>query len=169
VPVVVVRPAVRADAPAIVEIYRAAFPASCPPGTPPEVIDAHLTREADAELVEEQICGECFEVFVGSTGGAIAGFATAELVVASEQPRTIVLLKLYVGAEARGTGLAAGLLRAVLDAGRVRGALHARLGISGNNARAIRFYAKTGFRPAGSRRFLLGDDLRDDLTMALNL
>ena len=81
----------------------------------------------------------------------------------------VELLKLYVAAETRRPGLAAGLLRAVLDAGIARGARRALLGVIDENARAVRFYLSSGFHRCGSRRFLLRDEPRYDLTMVLQL
>jgi ribosomal protein S18 acetylase RimI-like enzyme len=43
------------------------------------------------------------------------------------------------------------------------------LGVNNENARAQRFYAKSGFEKVGSKRFLMGDAYEDDFVMERSL
>jgi ribosomal protein S18 acetylase RimI-like enzyme len=53
----------------------------------------------------------------------------------------------------------------VNDIARAEGAETVWLGVWCENARAIRFYEKHGFRDVGSHSFLLGTDLQTDRVM----
>ena len=164
-----VREAVPDDATAIAQIAEAAFPLSCPIDTPPQLIAAHVEREFQPEAIEEQICGQCLEVFVGPADARLEGFVIAEIVVAPDEPRTLEVHRLHVLPNAHGTGLAAALLEAALNAGRSRGARRALLGVSGENIPEIRFYQQHGFKSVGGRCLLLGDQTLNDVTMACEL
>ena len=64
--------------------------------------------------------------------------------------------------EARGTGAAAALLAAGLDAMREHRLTHAWLGTSVANHRANAFYEKVGFRRVGARRFMVAGTPEED-------
>ena len=74
----------------------------------------------------------------------------------------IELSKFYTRARAHGTGVAAPLMAAAIDAATTTGAETMWLGVNEQNARAIRFYEKHGFGRVGRKRFRVGDRLEDD-------
>jgi ribosomal protein S18 acetylase RimI-like enzyme len=61
----------------------------------------------------------------------------------------IFLVSVWVHPDARGTGSAEALVRAVLDWAAARGATDAWLHVGRHNERARRFYEKIGFRATG--------------------
>ena len=73
----------------------------------------------------------------------------------------VYIQDLYVTPKARGTGLARALLAAVMRH-QGWGAQFMTLGVSPENAAAIRFYAKTGFTQRGYEMMILeGSPLKD--------
>jgi GNAT superfamily N-acetyltransferase len=75
---------------------------------------------------------------------------------------TIELSKCYVLPEHHGAGVATGLMAASIEAARARGAAAVWLGVNQQNARANRFYEKSGFVRVGMKKFLVGERWEDD-------
>ena len=75
---------------------------------------------------------------------------------------TVELSKVYVMPEQHGAGVAAALMDASVAAARETGAVSVWLGVNTQNARANRFYDKSGFRIVGAKKFRLGDVDEDD-------
>ena len=82
---------------------------------------------------------------------------------------TVELSKVYLLAEAHGTGASAALMRHSVEVARERGAASVWLGVNQLNARANRFYEKSGFEKVGTKRFLVGGKLEDDFVRELEL
>jgi len=77
----------------------------------------------------------------------------------------IELLRFYVDPAWQGRGVAQSLMDAVVAEATTRGAKTVWLGVWERNPRAIAFYAKSGFRDAGSQPFVLGTDRQTDRIM----
>lgn len=173
----VVRPAVAADAPSLAAVAAATFPLACPP---------HTTDEAKADFIATHLSEANFDdyladperdVLVAEVDGRAVGYT---MLVAGE-PRdpdvsaaitvrpTIELSKVYVLPEAHGTGVAAELMSASLAVARGRDAAGVWLGVNQENARANRFYEKSGFALVGTKRFLVGGRYEDDYVRELVL
>jgi GNAT superfamily N-acetyltransferase len=162
------------DAGLLHDLAARTFGLACPPGTLPSDIDAfiakHLSREsfldylADPErilLIAEQD-GEPvgYSMLVG---GPIADAGVATTVASSAGGRgSIELSKFYLAPERHGSGVAAALMAATLEAAAGTGAGVCWLGVNQRNERAARFYAKQGFDVIGVKRFLVGDQWHDD-------
>lgn len=78
----------------------------------------------------------------------------------------IELSKFYTRADEHGGGIAAPLMAATLEAARASGAVACWLGVNEENARAIRFYEKQGFRKAGRKHFTVGGRVENDWVLA---
>ena len=78
------------------------------------------------------------------------------------QERPVEIYRFYVDRSAHGTGVAAELMIAAIDAARDLGGAHVWLGVWERNARALAFYAKSGFRDIGVQIFQLGTDRQTD-------
>jgi tRNA (guanine37-N1)-methyltransferase len=78
---------------------------------------------------------------------------------------TAELSKLYVLPDRRGGGIAAQLMAHSLAAARDAGAVGVWLGVNQLNARAIRFYEKSGFARVGEKRFRVGAGLEHDFVL----
>ena len=106
--------------------------------------------------------------WIAELGGAPIGYALLkqpELEAAREGD--VELKKIYVLSRFHGTGIARALFDAALKGS--KGFERLLLGVKDDNNRAIAFYSKMGFEQIGTRRFPVGDQLYDDLVMALVL
>ena len=177
-----IRTAGATDAAALAELAAATFALACPPHTTAEAIAVFL-RDVLAEgnfhaylanpdrliLVAEEPVepGEPGEpgVLLGYTMLVFAEPTDADVRAAIGIRPTAELSKCYLRAEAHGTGAAAALMTATLDAARERGATGSWLGVNQENARAIRFYEKNGFVTVGEKRFLVGERYEDDYVL----
>ncbi|MDB5695653.1 MAG: family N-acetyltransferase [Sphingomonas bacterium] len=81
----------------------------------------------------------------------------------------IELRRIYTLAAAHGTGLGPALMSAVLKEARGRGHARLLLGVHPDNARARRFYERTGFHVIGKRTFSVGASRFTDPIYALDL
>jgi GNAT superfamily N-acetyltransferase len=63
----------------------------------------------------------------------------------ADDPATVFLVGMWVSAELRGTGVAAELVRHVVDWARAHRAARVALSVEGENVRAARLYEKCGF------------------------
>lgn len=93
----------------------------------------------------------------------VMGEPTDEDVAATITVRpTSELSKVYVHPDAHGGGIAGQLVEATVAEAASRGAAAVWLGVNQENARANRFYEKSGFVRIGVKRFLVGDRYEDD-------
>lgn len=98
----------------------------------------------------------------------VAGDPTdADVAAAITTRPTAELSKCYVMPGHHGAGVASALMTMTLDAARSRGAAAVWLGVNEENAKAQRFYAKSGFSPVGRKRFLVGDAYEHDFVLEL--
>jgi ribosomal protein S18 acetylase RimI-like enzyme len=77
----------------------------------------------------------------------------------------VELSKMYVLPAHHGSGVAAALMDAALDAAAGWAAECVWLGVNQENQRAQRFYSKHGFTVSGNRSFRLGDHAESDYVM----
>ena len=84
-------------------------------------------------------------------------------------PAPVRLAKLYVVADALGTGVGAALMNAGIGWARSFGHETLWLGVWEHNHRAIAFYRRWGFVPVGTEGFGLGTDDQTDLVMQRSL
>lgn len=75
------------------------------------------------------------------------------------------LSKCYVHPDHHGLGAAAELMHASIESAAAAGSAGIWLGVNSENARAIRFYEKSGFRRIGTKSFRLGSTVENDLVM----
>jgi ribosomal protein S18 acetylase RimI-like enzyme len=78
---------------------------------------------------------------------------------------SVEVSKCYVHPEHHGLGAAAELMHATLQAAADAGGAGAWLGVNSQNARAIRFYEKSGFRKVGTKSFQLGSTVEHDFVL----
>ena len=79
-----------------------------------------------------------------------------------DERTSVELSKFYLLAETHGSGIAAELMLATLDAAAGTGATSCWLGVNQENVRAAKFYAKNAFEVVGTKRFLVGEQWHDD-------
>jgi ribosomal protein S18 acetylase RimI-like enzyme len=165
-----IRQATPADVDALAFVAAVTFPLACPP---------HTTREAAATFVIEHLGPDSFADYLSDPNRALLvaeddgtpigytmvvfGLPSDPDVAAAVTIRpTSELSKCYVIPGYHGQGVSRRLMEASLDAARARGAAGMWLGVNEENARAQRFYAKSGFERVGSKRFLVGENWEDD-------
>lgn len=166
-----IRTAVPADSAALAQIAAVTFPLACPPSTTAESIADFIAQNLSEQSFSDYLADPTRELLLASVDGEIVGYTmiifgepTDPDVVAAVSIRpTAELSKVYVAEGHHGAGVAQSLVEASAEVGRVRGALGMWLGVNNENARANRFYEKSGFAEVGTKRFFLGDHYEDDL------
>jgi ribosomal protein S18 acetylase RimI-like enzyme len=166
------QPAIRvaraADAAALAEFGERTFRAAFEADNRREDIDAYVTATYTPGRVRADLADPARITLVVESGGVLAAFAqlregAAPACVGGAAP--IELLRFYVDPAWQGRGVAQSLMDAVVAAATTRGAKTVWLGVWERNPRAIAFYAKSGFRDAGSQPFVLGTDRQTDRIM----
>jgi diamine N-acetyltransferase len=179
VPEISIRSASPSDAAALAELAAETFPLACPPHTTAEAIAAFIAEHFTAARFEEYLGDPRRTLLVAEEPGSrrligyamlIAGEpADADAAAAVARRPTIELSKFYTRASAHGSGVAAPLMAATLDAASALGAVSAWLGVNEENARAIRFYEKHGFARVGRKHFTVGGRMEDDWVLERSL
>ena len=158
------------DAAALATLAAATFPLACPPDASPAAIaDFIATQLAEANFAR-YLADPARQILIAELDGLPSGYTMLvfaeptdpDVLAAITARPTAELSKCYVLASAHGTGLAAELMAATLEAARARGAAGVWLGVNNENAKANRFYEKSGFARVGDKRFLLGDRWEED-------
>jgi ribosomal protein S18 acetylase RimI-like enzyme len=161
------RRATTADADAIARLAARTFPLACPPHTPPSAITAHIANELNAARFMEYMRTSEFYVVDGENGIAgytMLAFDGPPLDVDWERP--LEVKRIYVDAAAHGSGIAGALMGHAVDRARRGGHDWIWLGTNEENARALRFYDKYGFRVVGRRTFSVADSVECDYVLA---
>jgi len=81
-------------------------------------------------------------------------------------PNDIELRRIYTLSRLHGSGLGQALMVRALEDARVLAKRRVLLGVYGGNLRARAFYERQGFTPVGTRQFLVGETLHDDMVYA---
>lgn len=160
-----------ADAAALHALAALTFPLACPPHTTAESVAAHVARHLSAERFAGYLADPRHVLIVADDAGLLVGYTMVvagepgdpEVAAAVTVRPTAELSKCYVHPDHLGSGLAAALVDRTVDVARQLGAAAVCLGVNAQNARANRFYDKCGFVVVGTRRFVVGDQVEDDL------
>ncbi len=134
------RPATDADAPAIATIWHLGWRDGHLGNVPDELLAARTT-ESFAKRAAERTG----DTTVAEVDGAVAGFV---MVVDDE------VEQVYVAAEHRGSGIAGALLAEAERQVRAAGHARAWLAVVAGNARARRFYERSGWTDDGAFEYL---------------
>jgi GNAT superfamily N-acetyltransferase len=115
--------------------------------------EAAFTDDAWNERARRGASGAEGITFVAELEGRWVGIATglSNDPDAPDDPRP-VLVGMFVGPEARGRGIGADLVNAVVDWARQRRAEGLCLWVTSTNAPAIAMYVRCGFQDSGARR-----------------
>ena len=106
----------------------------------PETWAARLARSATSGIDH---------ALAADVRGQVVGLAWAK--VDAHDPTIVNLFQMWVAPEARGQGVAGGLLDEAVRWARARGALVMQLGVNCENDAALRLYARAGFSDTGLR------------------
>lgn len=176
-PVAPVRRATTEDAVALSGVAAATFALACPPGMPPTSVQRFIDDNLTPARFEEYVADTGRAVLVAQQDGQVVGYAMlvhgepydADVRAVVRHLPTTELSKIYVLPNAHGGGVAGRLLDAALEVARGIGAAGVWLGTNQANARAQRFYEKSGFEKVGTKRFWVGDHYEDDFVYELAL
>ncbi|TLM87143.1 GNAT family N-acetyltransferase [Pseudarthrobacter sp. NamE5] len=168
-----IRQATTDDAGALAELAAVTFPLACPPSTSPEDIAVHLANTLSEVHFRKYLGDPDVTVLVVDADGGLRGYSllvnrpAADPDVSSVLTRTpsVELSKCYVHPGHHGVGAAAELMQASLQAAAAAGGAGIWLGVNSQNARAIRFYKKSGFRKVGTKSFQLGSTVEHDFVL----
>jgi ribosomal protein S18 acetylase RimI-like enzyme len=172
-----VRAATAADAAELARIAAMTFPLACPPSSTAIRQADHIARWLSRERFAQYAADPQRLVLLAEVDGEGAGYTMlvfgepedADVLASLRITPTAELSKCYVLPDHHGQGVASALMDASLTAARARGVAGVWLGVNNENARAQRFYAKSGFETVGSKRFLMGDAYEDDFVMERSL
>ncbi len=168
-----IRTATADDAGRLAGLAAVTFPLACPPESSPADIAAHLAATLSEANFRVYLADPDVTVLVIDADGGLRGYSLLAArpvrdpdvaAVLTELPCT-ELSKCYVHPDYHGLGAAAELMRASIDAAESAGARGLWLGVNNQNARAIRFYEKSGFRKVGTKSFTLGTTVEHDFVM----
>ena len=167
-----IRPAVAADADGLARLAGVTFPLACTPQTPPEFLATYVATRLDPDSFRRHVDDPASTVLLAELDAEsdpvgytvlIAGEPEDEDVARSIRFRpTVVLERCYVHPDHHGSGVAARLMAATIEAATESGAAGVWLGVSEENDRANAFYARHGFDVVGRKRFHIGDTWEDD-------
>ncbi|MET1086183.1 MAG: GNAT family N-acetyltransferase [Arthrobacter sp.] len=168
-----IRRATADDAGPLADLAAVTFPLACPPSSSPEDIEAHLANSLSEGHFEAYLADPDVTVLVIDADGDLRGYSLLvnrpardpDVVSALGILPSVELSKCYVHPEHHGLGAAAELMHASLDAAAAAGGAGVWLGVNSQNARAIRFYEKSGFRKVGSKSFRLGSTVEHDFVL----
>lgn len=77
--------------------------------------------------------------------------------------------RIYVSQAFQGEGFGRCLMNKAIDTAKEREKKYIWLGVWEKNAKALRFYKKSGFSPIGTHSFMVGDDEQTDILMRKDL
>ena len=168
-----IRTATADDAGRLAALAAVTFPLACPPESRPEDIATHLANTLSVANFRAYLTDPEVTILVIDADGDLRGYSllvarptldpdVAE--VLNELPST-ELSKCYVHPDHHGLGASAELMHASISAAAATGARGLWLGVNSQNARAIRFYEKFGFRKVGTKSFQLGNTVEHDFVM----
>ena len=168
-----IRKAAADDAGALAELAAVTFPLACPPSASPDDIAAHLANKLSERHFREYLADPDTTILVIDGGGGLRGYSLLvnrpavdpDVVSALRILPSVELSKCYVHPEHHGLGAAAELMQASLRAAAEDGGRGIWLGVNSQNARAIRFYEKSGFRKVGTKSFNLGSTVEHDFVL----
>ena len=169
----IIRRATADDAGGLAALAAVTFPLACPPSSTAADIAAHLAATLSEANFRAYLADPQVTVLVIDVDGDLRGYsllvarpardpdvATALTILPSTE-----LSKCYVHPDHHGIGAAAELMHASVAAAAEAGARGLWLGVNEQNARAIRFYEKSGFRKVGTKSFTLGSTVEYDFVM----
>ena len=160
------------DAELLAEIGAQTFYDSFSAQNDPENMSQYLAEYFSPAKMSQELAeaGTCF--LLAQTHGETVGYTKLRL---SDTPAcvsgdpVIEMERIYVNLDRKGTGIGKALMKAALTRAAADGYKTLWLAVWEHNTHARKFYGKWGFELVGSKPFLLGKDLQNDVIMARKL
>jgi ribosomal protein S18 acetylase RimI-like enzyme len=138
----------------------------------PDLIAHARNKHAEAVyaawITNPEICIWIAETRTAAPAGYVV-LIPATLPIGSPAPGDLEVLRIYVLSRYQNTGLGHALMQHAIAEARARAAPRLVLGVNKDNAKALAFYARQGFKTIGRRDFPVGNAIFDDLIVSLNL
>ena len=169
-----------ADADEVAALAARTFALACPPTTTAEAIAEHIRTVLSPARFRAHLADPAHRVVLAEVDGRPVGYtmvvaappADADVAGALRLRPEVELSKVYVEQGSHGAGVARPLMAETLRVARELAGERGRdveagiwLGVNEHNARAIRFYERSGFRIVGTRSFRLSDSVETDHVM----
>ncbi|MFN2198107.1 MAG: GNAT family N-acetyltransferase [Anaerolineales bacterium] len=138
----------------------------------PDDMAAYLAEHFSPTQIQNEIEDPRSIFLLAYLDSRLAGYArlfASEPPAAVQGDRPIELVRIYVDPEFIGRGYGSALMQTCLDTARSEGFRTIWLGVWQHNQRALDFYFRWGFRTAGVKPFVLGDDVQQDLILEFSL
>jgi ribosomal protein S18 acetylase RimI-like enzyme len=169
-----IRDAVESDAESLSSFAATMFRETYRPTASRTGLETYIARHFRADIQAAEIAAPDERTLVAERAGELVGYAQLRTGAAPEcvhagsgaAGAAIEIRRFYVASRWHGHGIAQRLMSACLQGG-ARG-LPVWLGVFANNARAIAFYKKCGFRVAGDATFYMGETPEQDYVMVWN-
>ena len=158
------------DADLLHDLAARTFGLACPPGTAQADIDAFIAAHLSPESFVHYLADPDRILLLVSDGDAPVGYSMLvggpitdpDVAAVVDEKTSVELSKFYLAADRHGSGAAAALMAATIEAAAGTGAEFCWLGVNQQNVRAARFYAKHDFEVIGVKRFQVGTEWHDD-------
>ncbi len=138
----------------------------------PANMDAYLAAAFDPARMRGELASPDSTFFFLFVEGELAGYLKvneAPTQTDLKDPASLELERIYVDQPFQGRGLGKVLIEKGLEVARQRGKSFVWLGVWEKNAKAIRFYERSGFRKIGTHGFMMGDERQNDFLMRRDL
>ena len=168
-PSVSIRRGRAADAAPLSEMAARIFHESFAADNDPEDMAAYMATAFSPEQQGRELADPSHQYLIAESEGAIVGYVLTK--AGDDAPPCVTvrpsaeIARFYVDRPWHGSGVAKLLMDAAVADARRRDALGIWLGVWEHNVRAVRFYAKHGFRDVGAHVFVLGTDVQSDRIM----
>lgn len=156
-----IRKATPQDAPQLSRTAETMFRDTFAPDNDPAQIERYCAEAFSTERQRAELARVNARTVVADDSGAIVGYA--QLLLSDEDWCEIE--RFYIERSRHGSGLAQQLMQASMDLAKDAGYAVMRLGVWKENARAIAFYQKLGFKIVGEQVFMLGTEEQHDYVM----
>jgi GNAT superfamily N-acetyltransferase len=132
---------------------------------------AHCTKNNSIEKYRDWLADPAVRVGVAELWDSPIGYA---VLCAPDLPieissHDIELRRIYLFHRFQGSGLGGRLLEWAKTEARALGMKRLLLGVYGGNDKAIAWYLRQGFETLGTRQFLVGKTLHDDLVLGISI
>jgi len=168
-----IRPCGPADAAALALVGQATFLETYSTVLPAADILAHCGHEHGEARYADWLGKPAYDFWGAEVAGlgALVGYVMLSPpdLPAPTEPGDLEIKRIYLLSRFQGGGVGARLMEVAVAAARKAGARRVWLGVYGENASALAFYARQGFAQAGVRKFQVGANTYDDLVLAKDL
>ncbi len=173
-----IRKAKDTDIHELVPLAARTFPLACPPEMDRTAIENFIYNELNEKVFAEWLGNDDANVVVATDGAMLVGYTVcvnnvlpknAELDRQLPLDTTVMMTKFYVHPEFHAAGVSRNMMAYLLDQYSTTDRQWMWLGTNVANARAIRFYERSGFEQIGTRSFDVGGSMAEDIVLARRL